>query len=320
MEDHHIIRSLIHLSNARISSAILSRIEHTVRERRGSHPVHSSTGRLAAFFRPCLVQSYCKMAVVGVLIVMIGGAATFAAAQAAMPGHTLYQIKLATESIAETVARGNESKIRLHTELAQRRAEEVAVLKMRVLSTPGVREQRQVEQALVKTTQRLGVRIGQVRAHLQQKNIPAARAETNVASVREQVSAIEEALREVGTVSLRSSELHLATEEARRELFELKAAVEAVTMIPEITDASAALDEAKTVQVIIVKARAKIEWHGIPATVGIDADVKTMGDIVKEAEDYFNRGKYPETYSLATTAVRMGEKVLREFDERGAKR
>jgi plasmid stabilization system protein ParE len=218
------------------------------------------------------------------------------------------------------VTRNETKKIQLHSELAQRRAEEVAVLKMRMRTSQGVKEQLHVEQALVETTQRLGMRIGQMRGHLEQKNLIIPRAEANVIAVREYVPAMEEALRDIDTAHVRSPELVVATEEARRELFELKAVVGTVTIVPEMTEASGALQEAKEGQVNIIKARAKVEWRGISSTVGIDADMKTMGEMVKESEDYFNRGKYPEAYGLAKTAVRLGEKILRALHERGIPR
>lgn len=66
------------------------------------------------------------LALTAVLVVLLTGAGTVAAASDSLPDETLYPVKLATERVRLTFALSDVSKAKLHTRLAERRAMEIA--------------------------------------------------------------------------------------------------------------------------------------------------------------------------------------------------
>ena len=62
------------------------------------------------------------------IVILLAGTGTVAAAADAMPDKPLYPVKLATEQARLALTFSNENKVKLHTQLAENRAQEIAVM------------------------------------------------------------------------------------------------------------------------------------------------------------------------------------------------
>ncbi len=73
-------------------------------------------------------QSGWAIALTVLMVFVIGGGATVAAASGSMPDSTLYPVKLATEKVQLTLARSDVTKAELNASFANRRAEEIGYM------------------------------------------------------------------------------------------------------------------------------------------------------------------------------------------------
>ena len=72
----------------------------------------------------------------GIVVVLLAGSGTIAAASSSLPGDKLYPIKTATEKVQGFFTRGNESKASFNFKLAQRRTNELESLSQGNRSIP----------------------------------------------------------------------------------------------------------------------------------------------------------------------------------------
>lgn len=163
-----------------------------------------------------------------ILAVILGGGGTVAAAQNDLPGDALYGVKLASEKVAETFAFGDEEKVDRAAKFAERRANEIALLKAKAVQ--GIAEGQEgavvpdseVAPGIAQAADNLEERINKMKERIDELKAHDSEGTLRVASVLEaKVELWEEVLAAVES-SESKAELKEKLEGVRTNAHELK--------------------------------------------------------------------------------------------------
>lgn len=292
-------------------------------------------GRLRFCLRPCVcaLKPWGMITTVIALAVMIGGGTAVAAAQVVIPGHALYGIKLASERVAIALTGDEALGLHMQSTLASRRAEELVLLRIRAAAQSANAEQRMLAFEMAQTAKRLNSSLDKIQQSVAQVKTQTG-AVRRLQSVEQNVQTVRQALRQVKGVNTFGSEITEAVQEARATVRKIEEVVreeesaEDSAPLPAVLTNNSDYSQAtrQTVENIfaeiaeieqqISQARTSLQNRGISSTVGIDQDIRVVHLLRAEAAEYLGMNRYEESHGLAQTAVRLGKKVLRMFEER----